>query len=167
MAVSGNVIFACTEKDGIFINQDLGQTWRNINYNLGLRSSVSRLFVSGNDLYGATYTNSVIKAPISNLVGTNSISTEVPDKFTLGQNYPNPFNPNTVINYNLPVAGFISLKVYDILGNEVATLVNTRQNAGSYSEEFDAGYFKLSSGVYFYKLQSGEFSETKRMVLVK
>ena len=80
-------------------------------------------------------------------------------------NYPNPFNPKTIINYQLSMFNFISLKVYDILGNEVATLVNERQNAGTYSVEWDASNYP--SGVYFYKLQAGEFVETKKMTLIK
>ncbi|HQY53306.1 MAG TPA: T9SS type A sorting domain-containing protein [Ignavibacteria bacterium] len=87
------------------------------------------------------------------------------DNFKLYQNYPNPFNPKTVISYELRVTGFAKLKVYDVLGNEVATLVNEKQSAGSYSMEFDGSGF--ASGVYFYKLEAGEFAETKRMILLK
>ena len=90
--------------------------------------------------------------------------------FNLEQNYPNPFNPSTVIKYSIPrdVRGEkqdVRLMVYDILGKEVATLVNTKQSAGSYEVEFNAS--KLTSGVYFYKLQSGSFTETKKMLLIK
>ncbi len=83
----------------------------------------------------------------------------------LGQNYPNPFNPKTVISYQLAVSSFASLKIYDILGNEIATLVNQNQNAGMYSVEWNAGNF--SSGVYFYKLETDGFTDTKRMMLLK
>ncbi|RPI73750.1 MAG: T9SS C-terminal target domain-containing protein [Ignavibacteriales bacterium] len=85
--------------------------------------------------------------------------------FTLEQNYPNPFNPSTVISYQLPVSGFVSLKVYDVLGNEVATLVNGEQNSGSHSINFNAA--QLSSGVYIYRLNAGKFSETKSMILIR
>ncbi|MBK8983002.1 MAG: T9SS type A sorting domain-containing protein [Ignavibacteria bacterium] len=94
---------------------------------------------------------------------TNTIS--IPNVFALLQNYPNPFNPNTIINYELAITNFVKLIVYDVLGNEVAVLVNDKQSAGSYSVEFDGSGF--ASGVYFYKLEAGEFSETKRMVLLK
>jgi Secretion system C-terminal sorting domain len=87
------------------------------------------------------------------------------DNFRLEQNYPNPFNPVTIINYQLPMFNFVSLKVYDVLGNEVAILVNQKQSAGSYSVEFDGANF--SSGKYFYKITVGEFSDVKRMILVK
>ncbi|MBS1514451.1 MAG: T9SS type A sorting domain-containing protein [Bacteroidetes bacterium] len=168
LAVSGNYLFAGTEKNGIFVSSNNGATWTNINRNLGTRLSISRMLVSGNDLYISTYTNSLIQAPISNLVGVqNTGNSDIPSSFNLKQNYPNPFNPNTVISYRLSVAGDVSLKVYDLAGNEVAALVNEKQNAGSYSVTFDAGKYNLSSGVYFYKLNAGGFEDTKRMVLVK
>jgi len=85
--------------------------------------------------------------------------------FALEQNYPNPFNPATIINYQIPVEGQVSLKVYDMLGNEVATLVNEITTAGEHQIEFNAG--AISSGIYFYRLQSGNFIETKRMMLMK
>jgi hypothetical protein len=88
-----------------------------------------------------------------------------PKAFALMQNYPNPFNPTTVIRYQLPVSSQITLKVYDVLGREVATLVNENKQAGNYTVSFDAS--KCSSGVYFYKLQTGNFVQTKRMMLVK
>ncbi len=89
----------------------------------------------------------------------------LPRTFELGQNYPNPFNPTTLISYQLPVASEVSLKVYDVLGREVATLVNGRQEAGRYSVSFNAASF--ASGVYFYRLQAGQFVQTRKMMLVK
>ncbi|MBK7230423.1 MAG: T9SS type A sorting domain-containing protein [Ignavibacteriales bacterium] len=89
----------------------------------------------------------------------------IPEKFSLTQNYPNPFNPSTKISWQSPVSGHHSLKIYDVLGSEVATLVNQEQNAGNYNVDFNAKH--LSSGVYFYQLKSGEFIQTKKMVLLK
>jgi hypothetical protein len=88
-----------------------------------------------------------------------------PNSYRLAQNYPNPFNPTTTINYQLQFSGRVTLKVYNILGKEVAALVNEEKPAGNYSVNFDAG--KLSSGIYFYRLQSGNFIETKKMILLK
>lgn len=85
--------------------------------------------------------------------------------FYLNQNYPNPFNPNTVISWNVPFDSYQTLKVYDVLGNEVATLVNEYRTAGSYSINFNAS--NLSSGVYYYKLTAGNFTETKKMILMR
>jgi len=89
----------------------------------------------------------------------------IPDKFELSQNYPNPFNPKTVIRYEIRVTGIAKLKVFDVLGNEIAELVNEKQNAGSYSVEFDGNGF--ASGVYFYRLESDNFIDIKRMMLIK
>jgi hypothetical protein len=88
-----------------------------------------------------------------------------PSSFELSQNYPNPFNPTTKISWQSPVSSWQTLKVYDVLGNEVATLVNEHREAGSYEVEFDAS--KLSSGTYLFKLQSGSFVETKKMTLLR
>jgi hypothetical protein len=90
---------------------------------------------------------------------------QLPEAFSLLQNYPNPFNPSTTIRFSLPSSGFTSLKVYDVLGKEVATLVNGMRKAGMNSVQFNAPY--SPSGIYFYTLQSGSFTETKKMVLVK
>ena len=89
----------------------------------------------------------------------------IPDDFVLYQNYPNPFNPNTIISYNLSTSGKISLKVYDILGKEVATLVDEEKPAGSYEIEFNAS--RLSSGVYFYTLRVNGTAYSKSMILMK
>jgi len=89
----------------------------------------------------------------------------LPKTFALEQNYPNPFNPTTLISYQLPVASNVLLKVYDVLGREVMTLVNERQEAGAYNFTLNAS--SLSSGVYFYRLQAGQFVQTRKMMLVK
>ena len=90
---------------------------------------------------------------------------ELPTVFSLNQNYPNPFNPTTNIQFDIPTPEFVTLKIYDIAGKEVATLVNEYRNAGSFVIGFNAGY--LSSGIYFYKIKAGSFEQTMRMVLVK
>jgi hypothetical protein len=92
---------------------------------------------------------------------TNNITSE----FILNQNYPNPFNPTTTISYQIPEKRFVTISVYDVLGNEIATLVNKEQPAGKYDVEFDAT--RLSSGVYFYRLQAGSYFKIKKMVLTK
>jgi hypothetical protein len=89
----------------------------------------------------------------------------VPIAYSLAQNYPNPFNPATVISYQLPVHSYVSMKVFDILGREMATLVNEKKDAGKYSVQWDAS--AMPSGVYFYTLQAGEYRDTKRMLLLK
>jgi ligand-binding sensor domain-containing protein len=97
---------------------------------------------------------------------TNQEETKsLPTDFVLNQNFPNPFNPTTTISFSIPSFGFTSLKVYDILGNEVATLLNEEKPTGNYSVTFNA--YSLSSGTYFYRLSAGSFSETKKMILIK
>ncbi len=96
---------------------------------------------------------------------TLTVRFNVARAFELAQNYPNPFNPMTTIRYQIPTAETVSLKVYDVLGKEVATLVSGRQEAGSYVVPFNAA--GLSSGMYFYRLQAGSFAETRKMMLVK
>ena len=88
-----------------------------------------------------------------------------PDGFKLEQNYPNPFNPSTTLKYYIPEAGNVELKVYDIIGNEVATLVNESKSPGSYEVQFNAA--QLASGIYIYSLRAGSFKETKKMMLVR
>ena len=131
--------------------------------------------IGGNSLVASYYVVPTLPdgytGPNSNVVSSNVLlyknqSTEiVTNKFNLSQNYPNPFNPSTTISWQSPVSGHQTLKVYDVLGNEVATLVSEFRNAGNYEVDFDAS--KLSSGVYFYKLQAVDFVQTKKMLLMK
>ncbi|MBI3124102.1 MAG: T9SS type A sorting domain-containing protein [Ignavibacteriales bacterium] len=90
---------------------------------------------------------------------------EIPTGYDLSQNYPNPFNPTTNIKFSIPEQGFVSLKVYNTLGQEVATLVNEVKSSGSYQVDFNAS--NLSSGIYIYKLNTGKVSLSKKMLLVK
>ncbi len=106
-----------------------------------------------------------IKIEVPNTVNVSSSDSDIPAFYSLYQNYPNPFNPSTVISYQLPTSGYVSLKVYDLLGREVASLVNEEKTAGNYSIKFDGS--KLSGGIYFYRLQAGKFISTKEMVLIK
>jgi len=112
-------------------------------------------------------TNSgVWRRPLSELITSiKQTSSDLPDNSTLHQNYPNPFNPSTTIRFVVNEKGFTSLKVYDILGREIATLVEQQLSAGTYEVTFNAS--SLSSGVYIYRLQSGQKSMGKRMVITK
>lgn len=100
----------------------------------------------------------------SNIVEVN---VDIPNALVLEQNYPNPFNPETNISYKIPNESFVTLKIYDILGNEVATLVNEYQKPGTYNAKFRVQNSELSSGVYFYKLQAGDFIQVRKMSLMK
>lgn len=102
---------------------------------------------------------------IDNSTGIINYNSEIPTEYAMKQNFPNPFNPTTNIQFDLPQNNFVTLKIYDIMGREVAMLVNEFKTAGRYIASFNA--VNLSSGIYFYKIQAGNFIQTKRMILIK
>lgn len=108
---------------------------------------------------------------IINITGSSSITGEsgLSNGYKLSQNYPNPFNPATIINYSIPKNNFVTLKIYDELGRELLTLVNDYQRAGDYEIKFDSenSGLKLTSGIYYYRIKAGGFTDTKKMLLVK
>ncbi len=115
-----------------------------------------------------TGTNSATSRP--NICGLSYIdpinqNNKVLNEFSLSQNYPNPFNPSTVIKFSIPKTSMVNLTVYDVLGREVMTLVNDMMKPGNYNVQFDAS--ALSSGVYFYTINAGDFADTKKMLFVK
>jgi photosystem II stability/assembly factor-like uncharacterized protein len=146
---------------GIYGSTDMGNTWQL--YNTGLQSLYG--FVLAQASNGTVFATS--GAGVFKSTGTTDTEKEgtVINSLQLGQNFPNPFNPNTNIHYALGSTQLVSLKVYDVLGNEVATLVNEEQQAGVNSVNFNAS--QLGSGVYFYRLETGDFAETKSMILIK
>jgi len=93
-----------------------------------------------------------------------TLTNELPKSYSIS-NYPNPFNPVTTINYQLPENGFVTIKVYDLLGKEIATLVDGNRNAGYHNVKFDAG--RLSSGIYLLTIKTGKFAQTNKMILMK
>ena len=105
------------------------------------------------------------KNPTGNPVGIENIDVKIPNEFSLSQNYPNPFNPTTNIEFNIPKTSFVKLTVYDVLGKEIAVLVNEDLIAGTYKYDWDAS--EWTSGIYYYQLISGEFTGTKKMALIK
>ncbi|MEO6696328.1 MAG: T9SS type A sorting domain-containing protein [Ignavibacteria bacterium] len=121
----------------------------------------------GTTVYGfaATASGAILKL-IDVVTEVNTVNSSIPENFRLDQNYPNPFNPTTTINFSIPKSSNVSLKVYDALGKEVATLVNEFKNAGNYSADFTAAS-GLNSGIYFYTITTGDFTDTKKLMLVK
>jgi hypothetical protein len=99
------------------------------------------------------------------LVSINPVINSLPKAFTLYQNYPNPFNPTTVIKFQVPSSRFVKLTLFDILGREIAALVNEQLQPGAYEVKWDASNYP--SGVYYYKLTSGDYTETKKLILIK
>ena len=98
-------------------------------------------------------------------VGVEPVSGNTPDNFMLEQNYPNPFNPTTTIKYSIPEASFVTLKIFDAVGNEIKSVVNEYQSAGNYMKYIDLSSF--SSGIYFYTIKAGDFTGTKKMIMIK
>ena len=129
----------------------------------GNRSS----YYNGSSWYPQTFNLKIrpIITTTSGLTGVDDVTSQQPQVFTLHQNYPNPFNPSTKIAYTIPTASNVTLKIFNLLGQEVATLVNEKQEANTYVKEFDAS--RLSSGIYFYQINAGSFNATKKMILMK
>ena len=163
LVVYGTNLFAGTI-GGVFLSTNNGTSWTEAN--TGLTNTPVALVVSGNYLFAGTDSNRVWRRPLSEMVtDIEDQSSEVPSQFILEQNYPNPFNPSTTISFSLPSSEFVTLKVFDVLGNEIETLVNEEKPVGSYEITWNAE--DLPSGIYFYKIQSGSFGETKKMLLLK
>jgi hypothetical protein len=169
-AVSGNNIFTGTDS-GVFLSSNLGTNWINKNQGFITTPSVYSLLIANNYIFAGTWPWSLWRRPLSDLIGIQSISTEIPTEFSLSQNYPNPFNPVTKIRFDIKESVVsskylvVNLKVFDITGREIQTIVNEQLQPGSYEVTFDGS--NLPSGVYFYQLRSGEFMETKKLVLLK
>jgi photosystem II stability/assembly factor-like uncharacterized protein len=161
-----NVLIAGSDV-GCYYSTNTGQSWQFLGTGLPMVSVYDmKIHPTAYYLVIGTHGRSMYKMDMNSIVGIASNESGVIRDFSLEQNYPNPFNPNTVISYRTAVNSFISLKVYDILGNEVATLVNEKKNAGSYKAEFSGS--NLSSGIYFYNITvDGRTSLSKKMLLVK
>ncbi len=154
----------------IMVSKNEGASWQDVSSGTGgyppwkytdIRSSLSY----NGSYYLGTYGKSIYSIPFSQIIGVKQISSTIPDKYILYQNYPNPFNPATKIKYQISDKSNISLKVFDIRGKEITVLVNEKQSAGTYELTFDGS--SLNSGVYFYRLISDNFNETKKLILVK
>ena len=140
---------------------DTSQLYLGMTYAYGYQPGPNQWITLAQRRYLGRYTDGLILGTTG--VGDNT-SGEVPGRFALDQNYPNPFNPATVIGYTLPADSRVSLAVYNVLGQKVATLVNGPVAAGTHQVEWRA---QVSSGIYFYRLVAGNFTATKKMVLLK
>jgi hypothetical protein len=119
----------------------------------------------GDDEFEMISNMNLAEAKYSVITDVNEHTLSLPTEYNLGQNFPNPFNPSTNIQFSVPKTEYVSIKVYDIIGNEVATLINQEVRPGNHQVQFNAN--KLSSGIYFYQLITGSYSETKKMNLIK
>ncbi len=167
-------IFAGSSNSGVYISSDNGNNWTAINEGL-TNQGILCLAIDETYLYTGTGGSGVFRRGIDNILSVKTISDEGPSNFELFQNYPNPFNPTTKISWQSPISSHQTLKVYDVLGNEIATLVDEYKPAGHYEVEFSSkggstsggNDLNLSSGVYFYTFQAGSYSQTKKLVLLK
>lgn len=159
-------LFTGTCGSGVFLSTNNGDNWENYNYGLPASLFIDAIIVSGQYIFVGTEDHGIWRRPISEiLTSVDDSKIKTVSAFSLDQNYPNPFNPSTKISWQAPVDGYQTLKLYDVLGNEVTTLSDEYRKAGTYEVQFDAS--QLSSGIYFYKLQAGKFIETKKMILMK
>jgi len=163
LAVSGTNLFAGTDA-GVFLSTNNGTSWKEASTGL-TNTYVNALAVSGMNLFAGTWSGGVWRRPLSEMTSVERTPSSIPRAFVLEQNYPNPFNPSTTIKFELPKASLVSLSVYDILGREVSVLVNERRDAGVYEVKFDGS--ALASGVYFYRLQAGDYVASRKMLIVK
>jgi hypothetical protein len=170
-AAGGNLY---QEAGGIYSTTNGGLNWNlDVNTSAEMFSMDSKtisadsvdIWCVGSTGGGTGYTGKLYKTRANIVTGIAGNGNNIPEKFELEQNYPNPFNPKTIITYVLPVKNYLKLSVFDITGKQIAELVNMLQSSGKYEVEFDGS--GLSSGVYFYKLDAGNFTSTKRMVLIK
>lgn len=164
VASVGPNVFVSSEEGHIFLSSNNGTNWTNTNpssriYNTrAILISDSNVFVTGS--------GGVWRRPLSEMISSvHPPSIVRPREFRLEQNYPNPFNPSTRISYSIPKLGHVVLRMSDVLGREMATLVNERKTAGEYTVEWNAA--SLPSGVYFYRLIAGDFVQTKKMILMR
>ena len=168
---NSNKVFAGTQ-GGVFVTTNNGSNWHPLNNGL-TNLYITSIISDATYLFAGTRGSGIWKIPLSEILTDIKANTNDPVTFYLYQNYPNPFNPVTNLEFGIPELGFVSLKVYNLLGKEVAVLVNEKLSPGIYKETFNGSNF--ASGVYFYRLvvsssnpmEAGDFSDVKRMILLK
>jgi len=160
VAGSNNQIYKTINGGNNWLNQSIPPIPINDFFSIFFTDSLNGWASAGNLVYKTT-TGGI-------LTGFSNTSSEIPDRYYLSQNYPNPFNPVTNLEFGISNYGFVSLKIYDVLGNEIAVIMNEWKNAGSYNYQFSTDNYQLPSGIYFYSFYvDGEMIDTKRMVLLK
>lgn len=156
--------YVCTSAGNVLKTTNAGVNWGV--QNTPLTENLYQIhFPSVNTGYIACWSGKILKTTNGGLTFTGNINSEIPDKYMLEQNYPNPFNPQTIIRFSIPERNFITLKVFDIKGQEVKSLISEEYQPGNYEIKLTGD--NLSSGVYYYRLQSKGFTETRKMILLK
>ncbi len=157
-------IFASSNFGNVYRSVDLGATWTDVSTSVIQGRAAQALFISGEYLVAGTDTGVFIR-PLSEITLVPKRKTHLSMTYRLDQNFPNPFNPSTTISFEIPLAGYTTLKAHDLLGREVATLLSGNINAGRREVSWNAN--KVSSGVYIYRLVSGSFTLARKLVVVK
>ncbi len=165
LVVSGTCIIASMYPGGIFVSTDNGVSWVEKNQGFTGNPIIPAIFIAGNYIFAGTYGQSVWRRPLSEVIGIQTTSAEIPSKYSLYQNYPNPFNPSTFIKFDVAKSSFVTLRVFDALGREVAVLVNQDLKPGTCEADWNASNYP--SGVYFYSLSAEGYGKTKKMILIK
>jgi len=161
-----NNLFAGLSGDGVYLSSDNGLTWLTVNEGLPTPVYPQSLVTSGDKIFLAAWYEGLYSRPLSELVSSVPGSGgDVPAKYSLFQNYPNPFNPSTSIKYSISQLSNVLIKIFDVLGNEVETLVNEEKPVGNYEIYWNAE--QLPSGIYYYQLKAGDFVSTKKLTLLK
>ena len=163
--INGNLVTSLKfGGSGLFRSSDDGNNWESWDDGLPFLNSIEKLIRYDDKIIAAT-SNGLWQRDTTEVVTNVDNEINFPVNFELSQNYPNPFNPNTAIKFSVPIAGKVTLSVFNILGEKVVSLVDGIKEVGSYKINFDAS--KLPSGTYLYQLRSGSFIETKKMILMK
>jgi hypothetical protein len=164
MTIQGTNLFVGTDGGGVFLSTNNGTNWTGVNTGLS-NKRVHAMIIHGGTIFAGTAGGGIWKRSLSQITSVESMLNNFPANFTLQQNYPNPFNPSTQITYSIPKLSNVSIKVYDILGQEIATIVNDKKLKDLYTLRWDAQ--NVPTGLYFYRLVTGEYELTKKMIITK
>ena len=148
--------------DGVCMSPNAGETWTDISSGLSNTDIRALAVAPDGKVYCGTWGDGVYRLTESGLAVPAS---SLPKAYLLAQNYPNPFNPSTTIKYELPKSSIVRLSVFDMLGREVAMLVNERRESGVYEVKFDGS--GLASGVYLYRVKAGDFVQSRKLLLLR
>jgi hypothetical protein len=160
--ISGTKIFAGSNGNGVYLSTNYGSSWTQV----GLNSwTIYSLISSGDNIFAGTNGYGIWRSPLSELTAITKEENNIPREYILSRNFPNPFNPSTTIKYSIPQDGMVNLAVYNSLGQKIAGLVNQYMQAGNYEVKFNASSYP--SGIYFYRLEAGNFTFVKKMILMK
>lgn len=157
-----NVVLALTSST-VYFTKDYGLSWEEKEFGLPIGDTFNTAVSNSTNFFIGTFGFSVYRRPYTEIVSVDE--TQVPTAYNLKQNFPNPFNPSTTISFQIPDFSYVSLKIYDLLGNEIQTLVNELKQPGNYKVNFTP--VGLASGIYFYQMRTDKFTDTKKLIFIK